>query len=111
MITAVDTSVLIDVLADDRRYADASLAALRAYQGEGLLVICEIVRVESARYFDSVDELRDTLEQLVMRGEPFGEVVRHRAGQAFQKYRPRGGIRDRVLADFLIGAHASVKCS
>ncbi len=31
------------------------------------------------------------------------------AGYAHRKYRKSGGGRDRVLADFLIGAHASTK--
>ncbi len=111
MITAVDTSVLIDVLADDKRYAEASLAALRTCQDEGQLVICEIVLAEIARYFGTVKELRDTLDQLDLRGESFGDEVCHRAGQAFQRYRKRGGTRERILDDFLVGAHAQVKCS
>lgn len=111
MITAVDTSVLIDVLADDPRYADASLAALRACQREGQLVICEIVLAEIARYFDTVDALRDTLGRLDVRSEAFGDAACHAAGQAFLRYRKRGGTRDRILADFLVGAHAYVKCA
>ncbi len=115
MITAIDTSVLIDVLADDKCYAEASLAALHTCQDEGQLVICEIVLAEIARYFGTVEELRDTLDQLDVRSESFGDEVCHRAGQAFQKYRKRGGIRggirERILADFLVGAHAQVKCS
>jgi predicted nucleic acid-binding protein len=33
------------------------------------------------------------------------------AGQIFRQYRQRGGKRDRVLADFLIAAHAKTRCS
>jgi hypothetical protein len=111
MITAVDTSVLIDVLADDKRHADASLAALRTCQDEGQLVICEIVLAEISRYFGTAEDLRHTLDQLDLRSESFGDLVCHTAGQVFQKYRKRGGGRERILADFLVGAHAQVKCS
>jgi predicted nucleic acid-binding protein len=31
------------------------------------------------------------------------------AGQAWWGYRERGGTRERVVADFLIGAHASMR--
>ena len=33
------------------------------------------------------------------------------AGAAFRRYRQRGGERDRVLADFLIAAHAQTRCA
>lgn len=32
-----------------------------------------------------------------------------RAGEAWRSYRKRGGSRQRVVADFLIGAHASLQ--
>lgn len=111
MITAVDTNVLIDVLANDARYVDGSLAALRQCQDEGRLVICEIVLAEIARYFASVESLRRTLADLEIKSEALGDVACHRAGVAFQHYRQRGGKRDRILADFLIGAHAQSHCA
>ncbi len=33
----------------------------------------------------------------------------HQAGKAHWQYRKNGGARDRTLADFLIGAHATVR--
>jgi predicted nucleic acid-binding protein len=101
MITAVDTNVLIDVLANDVRYAERSLAALRACQAAGPLVVCEIVAAEVGRYFDSLDELQRVFTKLRM-------DACFLAGQAFRTYRRQGGARDRVLADFLIGAHARI---
>ena len=43
MVTAVDTSVLLDVLLNDPRYAPASIAALRRAAAEGSLILCEVV--------------------------------------------------------------------
>jgi len=41
MITAVDTSVLLDVLADDPTHAEQSEALLaRAYQQGSLILLC-----------------------------------------------------------------------
>ena len=78
---------------------------------DGRLVVCEIVLAEIARFFVSVDELRGIMSSLAIGSEPLGDVVCHMAGEVFQRYRKRGGTRDRMLADFLIGAHAQVKCA
>jgi len=108
MITAVDTNVLVDVFANDERYAERSLAALRACQAASALVVCEIVAAEVGRYFDSPDELQRIFTTLRIRVEPLGMDACLLAGQAFRAHRRNGGGRDRVLADFLIGAHARV---
>lgn len=41
--------------------------------------------------------------------EDLGWDAAHQAGQAHLLYRRRGGMRERTLPDFLIGAHALVK--
>lgn len=46
MITAVDSSVLLDVLAADATYGVASEAALRRASAEGALIVCEAVLAE-----------------------------------------------------------------
>jgi predicted nucleic acid-binding protein len=38
--------------------------------------------------------------------EPLGRVAATRAGAAWREYRRAGGPRERVIADFLVGAHA-----
>ena len=48
MVTAIDTSVLLDVLLDDPRHAPASIAAWRRASVEGSLILCEIVLAEIA---------------------------------------------------------------
>jgi hypothetical protein len=111
MISAVDTSVLIDVLANDTRYAGASANALRGAQAHGRLVVCEIVLAEVSRYFSSVSQLRHILGELEIVSEPLGDEVCLVAGHAFLRYRQRTKGRERILADFLIGAHAQIKCA
>ena len=80
MITAVDTNVLIDVLADNPKFVESSIAALRRCQQEGELVICEVVLAEIAQYFSSIDDLRKTISQLEISTEPLRDVVCHAAG-------------------------------
>ena len=48
MVTAVDTSVLLDVLLNDPKHAPTSIAALRQGSVEGSLILCEIVLAELA---------------------------------------------------------------
>ena len=48
MVTAVDTSVLLDVLLNDPRHGGSVDSALRRAAVEGSLVICEIVLAEVA---------------------------------------------------------------
>jgi len=111
MITAVDTNVLLDVFAADPIHGPRSREALQAGQRAGRLVICEIVLSELSRYFSRLDALQDTLARIDIAAEPFGEEACYAAGQAFLRYRKRGGKRDRILPDFLIGAHAQARCT
>ena len=46
MRTAVDSSVLLDVLTDDPAFAGKSEAALRQAMAEGVLLVCETVVAE-----------------------------------------------------------------
>ncbi|HRF50607.1 MAG TPA: type II toxin-antitoxin system VapC family toxin [Anaerolineales bacterium] len=111
MITAIDTNVLLDVLSADPKHGPKSREALKASQRTGRLVVCEIVLAELSRYFTKIDDLKETLGRLGIASEPLGEEACHLAGQAFLQYRKRGGKRDRILSDFLIGAHAQVRCT
>jgi len=111
MITAVDTSVLLDVFSADPKHGPKSREVLKASQRAGRLIVCEIVLAELSRYFSTLESLKETLNRLDIAAEPLGEEACHLAGQAFLLYRKRGGKRDRILSDFLIGAHAQVRCT
>jgi predicted nucleic acid-binding protein len=49
------------------------------------------------------------LPKLLFRRDPLPWEAAYLAGRAFRQYRARGGNRSRVLADFLIGAHAATE--
>lgn len=106
MITAVDTSVLFDVFLMQPDFAEASSAALREADAAGSLVICDIVYAELASRFPRQQMLDNALAKLDIRLEVLNAADCFEAGRAFRAYRASGGPRERILPDFLIGAHA-----
>lgn len=106
MITAIDTSVLLDIFADDPSFRDRSLAAVRRCLGEGRLVACDVVWCEVMATFPDVRSAIDALRAIPVDFAPIQEAAASRAAIAWRAYRQRGGPRARVVSDFLVGAHA-----
>ena len=106
MITAVDTSVLLDVFAADARFGASSAEALRTTLGQGGVIACEVVWAETTASFPSAPEAKAALASLRVELSPLGESASLAAGESWRAYREAGGTRERVVADFLIGAHA-----
>ncbi len=106
MITAVDTSVLLDVLTDDIRFRERSLAAMRRSRAAGTLVVCDIVWSEVIAMFPDERLGRTALEGIPVAFDAVNADAATRAGVAWRVYRSRGGPRERLVADFLVGAHA-----
>lgn len=110
MITAVDTNILLDVFGADAKFGRASAAALKQCIGEGAIVACDIVWGETAAAFSSHPQFLEAMETLGMVYSPMDRESAFQAGAAWRAYRAKGGRRERVAADFLIGAHALVQC-
>jgi predicted nucleic acid-binding protein len=108
MITAVDTNVLLDVFTADPRFGLASRAALRAAVQTGALIASEVVWAETSAWFASEEATAQALDRLRVRLVPMDAAAAFAAGTAWGTYRRRGGRRDRVIADFLVGAHAKL---
>jgi predicted nucleic acid-binding protein len=106
VITAVDTSVLLDFLNHDPEFGTASRDALRSCAAEGPLLACGVVWAEIAGYFPSISACRNALRELEIEFSPLQPEAAFEAGVAWKAYRQRGGARTRVAADFLVGAHA-----
>ena len=107
MITAVDRSVILNVLTDDPQFGVASEAALRRASGEGKLVVCECVVAEVFPALGNRDRLLEFMSDWQLRLSPLDEASAVLAGEYFARYLARGGQAKRVLPDFLIGAHAA----
>lgn len=107
MITAVDTSVLLDVFLPDPEHAQSSAMLLRRAYDEGALVISFPVYAELVPHFMDRSRLADALSPLGIRTTAIDEDVAFLAGEKWSDYRATGGPRTRIMTDFLIGAHAA----
>ncbi|MGP1676275.1 MAG: type II toxin-antitoxin system VapC family toxin [Burkholderiales bacterium] len=110
MITAIDTSVLLDVFGADARFGEASARALRHCLAEGAIVACEVVWVEAGAAFSSAAVFEEAMKTLGVGFSSVNELTVRAAAKAWRGYRTRGGKRERVVADFLVGAHAMEQC-
>ena len=108
MTTAVDTSVVLDIITDDALHANASVGALRRARREGRIIACESVIAETRPALRSDAELTEMLHDLGIEFLPGSEAAAVLAGRHFARYLERGGTAGRVVPDFLVGAHAQV---
>jgi predicted nucleic acid-binding protein len=106
MITAVDTSVLIDVFGNDPVHGHSSAESLRKCMREGTLVVCDVVWAETRAVFPDEVAFESAMKTLGIRYSPMEEKAASHAGASWKAYRKAGGTRNRVMADFMIGAHA-----
>ena len=116
MRTAVDTNVIVALWDRDRALSQAAQSALDDALGRGGLVLSAPVFAEllaapgrNAAFLDSF--VRDTG---VIVDWNFEQAVWRAAGMAFQSYvvrrrRQASAEPRRILADFLIGAHAAAR--
>lgn len=107
MITAVDTSVLLDVFSASPKYLAASQSALRAARQRGRIIVCDIVVAELRPHFQSRSPLETALfETLAADFVPCDRDTALLAGETWKAYRDSGGARQQLIPDFLVAAHA-----
>jgi predicted nucleic acid-binding protein len=109
MITALDSSVLLDILLEDPKHRDRSLAALRAAHAAGVLLACPVVWSEVRAALREPKRIGEHLGAAGIRFDPFDEACADLAGDLWRAYRRAGGRREHLIPDFLIGAHAKVR--
>jgi predicted nucleic acid-binding protein len=107
MVTAVDTSVLLDVLLDDPQFGPVSTAALRQAASEGPLIIGETALAEVVPVLAPGD-LPQFLSDWNLAFVPSSQASAVLAGEMFRTCLDRGGKRGRVVPDFLIAAHGQL---
>ena len=106
MISAVDTSVLLDVFLGDEHHGPRSNEWLRQAYDRGAILICDPVYAELAPAFDSREALDEALRKISTSISPIDTDIAYEAGRRWLRYRQAGGPRKRIVTDFLIGAHA-----
>lgn len=111
MITAIDTNILLDILLPNEAFCDASASALQDAADEGSLVISDIVYAELCIHFNTRRECDSFLHSNEIRIQALTREAHFLASRAWRTYRRQRGKRTRILADFLIGAHAQNQAS
>lgn len=115
MITALDTNVLIALWDTEPDLSLAAQTALDSAASQGRLALAGPVYAEllamPGRHESTLDGFLSDTSIIV--DWVLGEAVWRLAGRAFQEYMSRRSVRRpelprRILADFLIGAHAVV---
>src|SRR5438094_4358439 len=108
MLTAVDSSVLLDVLTNSAAHADSSEQALRKAAGEGGLIICKCVLAEIRPAFATSGQIDEFLGDWELRFVPSSRERALLAGEIFAAYVRRTRIKGGIIADFVIGAHSKL---
>jgi predicted nucleic acid-binding protein len=114
MTAALDTNVLVALLSGSGALSDTVSDVLERLGQTGALVICPVVYSEvlaGPGRMPSVIEDLLSVAKIQITWEILPSVWRV-AGQSFARYAERrrqssGGTPRRIIADFLIGAHAS----
>lgn len=109
MITAVDSNVLLDLFIPDPVFGPASRDAIVRCVGEGDLIACDVVWAETIATFGDAAAGERALTELGVRFSAMAATAASTAGATWRAYRRGGGPRDRIVADFLIGAHAAAQ--
>ena len=107
-LSLVDSNIIIDIL-EENEWSPWSERNILKMSETGQLVINQIVLAETAMYFDHVVQLDRSLAALRLVKEELPWEAAISAGRGHARYRKQGGSRERVLPDFLIGAHADLK--
>lgn len=107
--TLVDSNVIIDLLSKDAHFGVWSFRQIDRLAQLGDLVINQICFAETATYFKNVVEFERSMSLIGIVRDDLSWSAAGKAGIAHYEYIKKGGSRDRILADFLIGSHANEK--
>ena len=103
----VDTNVLIDLAYGRTPRGDWAKAGVSGACASGPVVINPIVLAELAPAFDALETLLGFVSTMGIGIVELSDAAAFRAGQAHLAYRQASGPRNAILADFLVGGHAS----
>ncbi|HTO33698.1 MAG TPA: type II toxin-antitoxin system VapC family toxin [Pararhizobium sp.] len=109
MATLVDTNILVDIAVRDPSWLNWSRAQLVSAARRGAVVINPIIYSEFSVRYERMEDVDFLLPEADYSRENLPWTAAFAAGVAFRQYRRAGGGRERVLPDFLIGAHAAIR--
>ena len=107
MTTAVDSMVLIDLFQHEPAWAARAATAIDRAIHAGRLIACDVVWAEVSGRFASDAVLAAAMAELSVEFDGVTEAAAVKAGRLWRTFRQGGGVRrDRIVPDFLVGAHA-----
>jgi predicted nucleic acid-binding protein len=109
MVTIVDTNVLVDLTLVGSSWHSWSRSQVVSAFRRGPVVINPIIYAEFSFRYEDIEEVERLLPQDEFRRENLPWPAAFAAAAAFRVYRASGGGRERILPDFLIGAHAAIR--
>ena len=107
MVTAIDTSILGDLLIEGSDFLTSSRKALGHAAANGALVVNEVVIAETTPMIQP-GSMSKMMRDWNLVFAPSSAESASLAGEMYREFLKRGGKRDRVVPDFLIGAHALI---
>lgn len=107
-MTLVDANVLLDLVTNDAKWSDWSLARLEEAGLAGPIFINDIVYAEISIRYTRMEDVDEMLAEAMIDVAPTPRPALFLAGKAYHRYRASGGTRSGVLPDFFVGAHAAV---
>jgi len=109
VITAIDTNILIDILEPDPVFGPASKEALKRCFQDGSVIACEVVWAEVVTaYGGKIKEAVDVMSRIGIEYSPMTLEATLEAAKRWYAFRKKKKLRDRIVADFLVGGHALV---
>jgi predicted nucleic acid-binding protein len=110
-VIAIDSSVIVDLLSNDPAAAEGAEVSLRQSLSIGPVVVCDVVLAEITTALRDGAEALGVLEEMGIAYLAVESKSAVRAGEMQRRYRQRGGLRQRTVPDFIVGAHALLQCS
>jgi predicted nucleic acid-binding protein len=104
----LDTNVLLDLVQNDPQWAEWSQGQLEAASLTDALVINAVIYSELSVAFERIEELEAVLTEASIAVEPIPREALFLAGKVYLDHRRRQEVKQSVLPDFYIGAHAAV---
>lgn len=105
----VDSCVLLDVITADPRWESWSAEQLRRCLIAGPVVINPLIYGEVAFAYERIEAVEEVLPRHLYAYWPIPREAAFLAARAHASYRDRGGSRQMILPDVLIGAHALIE--
>jgi predicted nucleic acid-binding protein len=109
MTACLDTNILIYITDQNSPHHSWSVTQLQRSKTQGPVIISDIVYSQFAGGMASRSDADAVISALELERIRSSDEALFRAGKAFVEYKKRRGPKERVIADFIIGATAEAE--